>query len=206
MTLALWMVGAYLLGAIPASYLAARLGAGIDLRQHGSNNLGATNLYRVMGWRYAVPVAVFDVAKGFVPVFLAGRSAALPAWSPLAVGVAAVLGHVYPLYLRFRGGKGVATATGVMLGLAPLALAVSALIWLGTVATTRIVSLASMLGAIAFPVGVVLRYPDRLYVAVVGGMLALFIVYTHRSNIRRLIAGEEKRVGRRDGPAARRVK
>lgn len=198
MSLIPWLLGGYLVGAIPTSYLAARYGAGIDLREHGSKNLGATNVYRVLGWKYAVPVGLFDVAKGAVPVFLATISLPQP-WAPLAVGAAAVLGHVFSVFLRFRGGKGVATAAGVVLALAPAALGIATLVWLAVLLGTGYMSLASMLGAITFPVAARVVYPANGYALAVGIGLALFIVYTHRSNIKRLLSGTENRFGRRAG-------
>jgi len=202
MSLVAWLLGAYLAGSIPTSFLAARYGAGIDLREHGSKNLGATNVYRVLGWRYAVPVGLFDVAKGAVPVFLAAAFLPQP-WAPLAIGVAAVVGHVFPVFLKFRGGKGVATAAGVVLALAPAALGIAALVWLGVLFGTGYMSLASMLGAVTFPVAAWLVYPGDGYALAVGIGLALFIVYTHRSNIRRLLSGTENRFGRRARQAER---
>lgn len=193
MTIGLWLLAAYLLGAIPASYLAGRA-AGADLRLEGSKNVGATNLYRVAGLRFAIPAGLFDLVKGFAPTFFAPSS---PPWLPVAVGGAAVLGHVFPVYLGFRGGKGVATAAGVVLALAPVALAVSAVVWAGTVALTKFVSLASLLGAVSFPVAVRIVQPDDAWTLAIGVVLTLFIVYTHRSNIQRLLAGRERRVGRR---------
>jgi glycerol-3-phosphate acyltransferase PlsY len=200
MTLVLWLAGAYLAGSIPTSYLAGRT-AGIDLREHGSKNLGATNVYRVLGWKYAVPVGLFDVLKGAVPVALATRFVSDPAWIPVLVGCMAVVGHVFSVFLRFRGGKGVATAAGVVLALAPLPLGISAVIWIGLLATTGFVSVASMAGAVAFPVAVRLLMPSAAYTFWIGVVLATFIVYTHRSNIQRLIAGTENRFRRRAKPA-----
>jgi glycerol-3-phosphate acyltransferase PlsY len=196
-TLAWWMIASYLLGSIPTSYLAAKIGAGIDLREHGSKNLGATNLYRVLGWKYAIPVGAFDVAKGAVPVAVFGAFAGGDAWVPVALGVAAVIGHVYPLFMKFRGGKGVATAAGAVLALAPAALGISALVWITVLVATGYVSLASMLGAIVFPIAVRLLDPGNAYTLGVGVLLAVFIIVTHRSNIKRLLAGEENRFGRR---------
>jgi glycerol-3-phosphate acyltransferase PlsY len=189
-----WIAGAYLIGAIPASYLVARWGAGIDLRQHGSKNLGATNVYRVLGWKYAVPAGVFDVVKGLAPVLLA-KSQPEP-WLPLAVGAAAVVGHVFSVFVGLKGGKGVATAGGVVLGLAPLALAVSIVVWGGVLKLTGYVSLGSILGALTLPLWVRILYPTQDYTFWVGIALALFIVYTHRVNIRRLMTGTESRFGR----------
>src|SRR2546428_2580090 len=119
------VVVAYLIGATPTSYLAARLGRGIDLREHGSKNLGATNVYRVLGWKYAVPVGLIDVVKGVIPVALLGRWAPAPAWFPVLLAVAAGLGDMFSPYVRFRGGEGVSNAAGRFLGLRPRGLAVS---------------------------------------------------------------------------------
>jgi glycerol-3-phosphate acyltransferase PlsY len=171
MSLPLWLVAGYLAGSFPTSFLGGKL-AGIDLREHGSKNLGATNVYRVLGLKYAVPVGLIDVAKGAIPVALASRAAGDRAWLPLMVGCAAILGHVFSAFLRFRGGKGVATAAGVVL------------------------ALASMLGAVAFPISVGVLYPSSTHVFWVGVVLAVFIVFTHRSNIGRLLSGTENRFRR----------
>jgi glycerol-3-phosphate acyltransferase PlsY len=195
--LAWWIMASYVLGSIPTSYLVAKFGAGIDLRQHGSKNLGATNLYRVLGWKYAIPVGAFDVAKGAVPVAVFGHLASGEAWVPVLLGVTAVVGHVYPVFMKFKGGKGVATAAGAVLALAPAALGICALVWIGVLAVTGYVSLASMLGAVVFPIAVRVINPDNVYTLSVGIVLAAFIVVTHRSNIKRLLAGEENRFGRR---------
>ena len=197
MTFGLWIVASYLLGSIPTSYLVGRLGAGIDLRQHGSKNLGATNVYRVLGWRYAVPVGLVDVAKGTVPVAVFGPLAGTEPWMPMVLGLTAVLGHAFSVFVKFRGGKGVATAAGAVLALAPAALGVSAAVWLATLALSGYVSVASILGAAVFPVAVRLTDPTDRYALGVGIALALFIVLTHQSNIRRLAAGTENRFGRR---------
>ena len=196
MSLPIWLVAGYLAGSLPTSFLAGKL-AGIDLREQGSKNLGATNVYRVLGWKYAIPVGLIDIAKGAIPVALASGGAAARMWLPLVVGCAAIVGHVFSLFLRFRGGKGVATAAGVVLALAPAALGVSAAVWVAVLAATGFVSLASMLGAVVFPVSVRVLYPASVYVFWAGVGLAAFIVFTHRANIGRLFAGTENRFGRR---------
>lgn len=193
MTAALWLVGAYLIGALPTSYLAGRL-AGLDLRQHGSKNLGATNVYRVLGIRYAVPVGLVDVAKGLFPTLLAPTD---PPWLPVAVASSTVVGHVFPVYLRFRGGKGVATAAGAVVALAPLALVVSLAVWALVVGSSGYVSLGSIAAAVAFPVAVGFIQPNDGYTLTAGVLLAGFIVYTHRLNVRRLLSGTEHRFRRR---------
>ncbi len=199
----LWYAGAYLLGAVPTSLVVARLFGGLDLRAVGSGNLGATNLFRAMGWKAAVPVGLFDLLKGTAPVLLA-HGAGGPTWFPLAVGLAAVVGHVFSPFVGFRGGKGVATAAGVFLALAPWALLIALAIWLVVVRLTGYVSLGSMLGAAVFAVSVPLlhaRAPGSTLIA--AALVCAFILFTHRANIRRLIAGTESRFGRRgsDAPA-----
>jgi glycerol-3-phosphate acyltransferase PlsY len=201
MTIPVWLAIGYLAGSLPTSYLAGRA-AGIDLRQHGSKNLGATNVYRVLGWKFAVPVGLIDIAKGAVPVALASAASPSGHWLPLLVGCAAVAGHVFSCFLRFRGGKGVATAAGVVLALAPAALGVSAAVWLAVLGATGFVSLASMLGALTFPIAVRVLSPHADYVFWAGVALAAFIVFTHRANIGRLLAGTENRFGRRSHRAS----
>ena len=199
MTTLVALAGAYLIGAIPTSYLAARLGRGIDLREHGSRNLGATNVYRVLGWRYAVPVALLDIAKGAVPVVL-GR-ALLPAsatWLPVALGAAAVTGHVFSPYVGFKGGKGVATAGGMFFALAPLALTLALVLWVCIVWATGFVSLGSIGAAALFPVAARMLGADAATFWTAVGV-ALLIVVAHRANIRRLFAGTEHRFRTRPG-------
>lgn len=197
----LWMAAAYLLGSVPVAYLAGRLGAGIDLREHGSKNAGATNVQRVMGWKFSIPVGVLDIAKGVVATSVLGTRAGSAPWMQIAIGSAAVFGHVFPVFLGFRGGKGVATAAGVVLVLAPGALGISALIWLATVALTGYVSLASILAAGAFPVATWITLPKNYYTIGMGVVLATFILLTHRVNLQRLRAGTENRFrGLRRGP------
>jgi glycerol-3-phosphate acyltransferase PlsY len=201
-TAGLWIAAAYLMGGIPTSYLAGKLGRGIDLREHGSGSLGATNAYRVLGCKYAVPVGLFDVAKGAVPVALLGSWSDGPAWLPVAVGAAAVAGHVFSPYVGFKGGKGVATAAGVFLALAPLAIAVSIGIWCGVLWLSGYVSVASLAAVGLFPVWARLTRPDAPYTFWASVVLALLIVASHRSNIRRLLAGTESRFHTRRGAAA----
>jgi glycerol-3-phosphate acyltransferase PlsY len=191
-----WLVPAYLLGAVPTSYLLARWMAGVDLRQHGSKNLGATNLYRLLGWKAAIPAGAFDVAKGAAPVLAYLAVTREPAWWALVVGAAAVLGHVFSPFVSFRGGKGVATAAGVFLAYVPGAIGAAAVVWIGLVAATGYVSLGSIAAALAFPVLVRLLYPSRLTAFWVAGCVALFVIFNHRSNIRRLLKGTEARFRR----------
>lgn len=195
----LWLFPSYLIGAIPTSYLAGKLVRGIDLREHGSKNLGATNLYRVLGWRYAVPVGAFDVAKGAIPVALLGAWARGPEWLPAVLGTAAVLGHVYSPFVGFHGGKGVATACGMFLALAPLAVLLAVPVWGILLYVTGYVSLSSIIAAVTFPLWVRLTASHSRPAFAASLALALFIVYTHRANIRRLLTGTESRFRTRRG-------
>jgi acyl phosphate:glycerol-3-phosphate acyltransferase len=198
LTAALWLLASYLLGAIPTSYLVSRAFAKIDLREHGSGNLGATNLYRVLGWRYAVPVALFDIAKGAVPVLLFAPQVTDSELFALACGVAAILGHVFSVFVQFKGGKGVATAAGVMLGLTPVALSVAAIVWALVVLLTGYVSLGSIAAAAVLPFAVYLlehpRTPELLWI---DTLVAAGVILLHRRNIQRLLKGTENRFGRR---------
>lgn len=196
-SLGIWCLASYFLGSIPTSHLVSKLVTGVDLRELGSRNLGATNVYRVLGWGFAIPVGVFDVVKGYVPVAMFAPRVGPDPWIAVVLGVAAVVGHVFSVFVRFRGGKGVATATGAVLALAPAALAVSLLVWILTLAITGFVSLGSILGALAFPIAAWFLAPGEPYVLGVGVILAAFIVFNHRHNIRRLAAGTENRFGSR---------
>jgi acyl phosphate:glycerol-3-phosphate acyltransferase len=196
-----WLVASYLLGAVPTSYLAGRLFRGIDLREHGSRNLGATNLYRVLGWRYAIPVGLLDAAKGLVPVLVFAPRVSSSELFALVCGLLAVLGHVFSVFVGFRGGKGVATAAGVMLGLTPAALGVAALVWALLVYLTGYVSVGSIAAAVIFPLAVYLiEPPDRPAILWLDVAVAAAIVWLHRANIKRLLKGTENRFGRRAAP------
>jgi acyl phosphate:glycerol-3-phosphate acyltransferase len=199
-----WLVASYLLGAVPTSYLAGRLFRGIDLREHGSRNLGATNLYRVLGWRYAVPVGLFDAAKGLVPVLVFAPRVSSSELFALVCGLVAVVGHVFSVFVGFKGGKGVATAAGVMLGLTPAALGVAVLVWVALVYLTGYVSVGSIAAAAIFPVAVyLLEPPARPAMLWLDVAVAAAIVWLHRGNIQRLLKGTENRFGRRAASSPR---
>lgn len=191
------LVASYLLGAVPTSYVVGRVFRGIDLRQHGSGNLGATNLYRVLGWKYAIPVALVDIAKGAVPVALLAPLVSASQYFALAAGLAAVAGHAVSPFVGFKGGKGVATAAGVMLALTPLTIAVLVVIWAIIVFSTGYVSLASIVAATLLPVLAWLLHPESRGLVPFDALIAAAIVWLHRGNIRRLLAGTEHRFGRR---------
>jgi acyl phosphate:glycerol-3-phosphate acyltransferase len=199
-----WLVASYLLGAIPTSYLAGRIFKGIDLREHGSRNLGATNLYRVLGWRFAVPVGLLDAAKGLIPVVVFAPQVSSSELFALVCGLTAVVGHACSVFVRFKGGKGVATAAGVMLGLTPAALGVAAAVWVALVYLTGYVSVASISAAAIFPVAVFLiDRPARAAMLWLDVAVAAGIIWLHRGNIRRLLNGTENRFGRRAVPTPR---
>ena len=194
MSVVLWTAAAYLLGSFPTSYLVGRM-RGIDLREHGSGNLGGTNAYRVMGAAAGIPVVLVDVAKGFVPTFF------FPGWdgvvsSDLALlyGLAAIAGHVWSVFVGFRGGKGVATGAGVLVALAPTSALVSLLVWIGVVSITRYVSVASLAAATLVPVTAWLTDESGSTVAFCAAVAA-FVWWTHRDNLRRLARGQENRFG-----------
>lgn len=193
----------YLVGGIPTAYLAGRL-RGIDIRRHGSGNVGGTNALRVLGWKLGLPVMALDVGKGylvtaFLPRLPLGRGE--PVSLALAAGLGAFLGHVFSPYLRFRGGKGVATGAGVVLALAPLPAALSVAVFVLVVFGTGIVSLGSLSAAVTFPVGAFLldryaNHPISVEVRALAVGLAVLVFFTHRSNLRRLATGRENRFRR----------
>ena len=191
-----WLLASYLLGAIPTSYLVVRLVKRQDLRRLGSGNLGATNLYRTLGWRYALPVGAFDLLKGAVPVVLFGPRAGGGELVPLVLGMAALLGHVFSVFVRFRGGKGVATGAGIVLGLAPWAFLAALGVWALVVVLSGYVSLASIVAAVLLPPAVYLLAPERRPLLWLFAALAGLIVFLHRANIKRLLSGTEHRFGR----------
>lgn len=204
----LGLVLAYVAGSIPAAYIAGKVTRGIDLRQHGSGNLGATNVYRVLGAKVAVVVLLFDAAKGAVPVLWFPRlivppvseAGTLTLWA-IGFGVAAIIGHVRPVFLLWKGGgKGVATASGVFGALAPAAIGIALLVWLGVLIISGYMSLASLAGAVVLPVALAVMGGLRSPLFAVSIVVAAFVFWTHRSNIGRLRRGEEPRFGRKTPP------
>jgi len=204
LALALSLIAGYLLGSIPFGLFAARL-KGVDIRKHGSGNIGATNVWRVCGWRFGLPVFVLDVLKGVAAVWfarwLAVRFDGDFAWSAVAAAMACVIGHSFPVWLGFRGGKGVATSLGVILGLMPLPSFIVLLIWAVVFKVSGYVSLASIVAALALPVvSIAFQFTEWRSGAPACGFAvfaALLVVVRHRSNIVRLRAGTESRFGRR---------
>ena len=187
----LLLVG-YLVGSIPFAFLLARRAGGIDLRFVGSGNVGASNVFRTTRMSVGLAAAALDVAKGSAVVLLA-HSIAGDVTSGTVTGVAAVVGHVYPLWLWFRGGKGVATTCGVFAVLAPLATALACIVFGLTIWLSGYVSLASIIAAVALgPLAYLTGAPDPVLVGIV--LTAVLVIYRHRSNLGRLHAGTERRV------------
>jgi len=191
---------AYLIGSIPTSVWVGKLFYGIDVREHGSGNAGATNTIRVLGYRAGIPVMLVDVMKGLLAVQLvhifphASFSTDAVTYIEIALAASAVLGHIFPVYVGFRGGKGVGTLAGAAIALYPLALLVVLGVFIITLAISRYVSLSSILGALIFPLAVVFitgqHHPGLVVLSV---LVAVFVPLTHLKNIKRLMKGEENR-------------
>lgn len=189
------LLAAYLIGSIPFGYILSRLLGKTDIRKHGSGNIGATNVLRVMGWRAALPVFLLDMLKGIAAVLLA-RTVSSEAAVYLGAGFLAMIGHSYPVFLSFRGGKAAATAIGV-LGSISIPVLLILIATAGTVvALTRYVSLGSMIGAALLPVIFALFGFGPFYI-LFGLATAALIIYRHRDNIKRLLKGEESKLGQK---------
>ncbi|MFH0945124.1 MAG: glycerol-3-phosphate 1-O-acyltransferase PlsY [Planctomycetota bacterium] len=210
MTVFLFLIAvllSYLLGSVPAGYLVAKA-RGVDLRSVGSGNVGATNVVRAVGKPLGLAVFAFDFLKGFLPAILGAHWLADGGHIPwgrdlvaVSLGLSAVLGHVFPVWLGFRGGKGVATSAGFCAGLAWVAILAALVVWFVTLKLTRYVSVSSIVAAVSFPLIFILTegpesaLHDRRVVTILGVVLAVVIIFLHRANIGRLRRGEEHRVG-----------
>lgn len=205
----------YLVGSIPTSIIVGKIARGIDIRQYGSGNAGGTNVIRVLGWKAGVFVILMDMAKGLIATLLLSRLmfGALPFANltpfddftvvQIIAGSAAILGHIWTVFAGFRGGKGIATAGGMLIGIAPVEVGVSLAVFSIVFLVTHYVSLGSLSAAVAFPLTMFFRenvfleqvrgYNTLIYFSIA---IALLIIYTHRANIRRLVAGTEQRLGR----------
>ena len=191
----------YLIGSIPTSYLVGKGIGRIDLRRHGSGNLGATNAFRVLGWKIGVFVLCCDIIKGALPVIFLPKLATEAANPGIAlhnmaliIGLAAILGHVFTVFMRFKGGKGVATSMGVFLALVPYPLLIALGISLIIIGATRYVSAGSLVGAIVLPILVYIFHPDRISLVVFTALVGILVIVRHRSNIIRLIKGKENKL------------
>jgi acyl phosphate:glycerol-3-phosphate acyltransferase len=208
--LILYFAVAYLLGAIPSAYLAGKILSGIDIRQHGSKNVGATNAYRVLGAKIGIGVLLADILKGVGGV-LAGYWMGLPEWAPVLGGILAIAGHNWTVFLNFKGGKGVATSAGVFLALTPFAFLTSLLFFVSLVAATRYISVGSMGAAVILATVVTIEYflqiLDRpiLLTWLIALAASVFVIIRHRANIERLLKKEEKRFSFKSHPGSQRT-
>ncbi|NQU95252.1 MAG: glycerol-3-phosphate 1-O-acyltransferase PlsY [Candidatus Omnitrophica bacterium] len=192
---------AYLIGSIPTSYIFAKALKKIDIREHGSGNVGATNVFRTVGKIPGIIVLLIDVAKGVVAVSLLSE-VFLSNWTgvilglefyKILLGMCAIAGHVFSVFLRFKGGKGIATTGGVLIALAPGTLLACLAIWIIVFAVFRIVSIASIIASLSLPIFAVIFYRS-FYFVIFCVILCLASVYKHKANIKRLLRGEEKRL------------
>jgi glycerol-3-phosphate acyltransferase PlsY len=193
------MVFGYLLGSVPFSYLVAKT-RGVDLRKVGSGNTGASNVWRALGFPYFVVALVLDIFKGWLPTLLAHSVFELSPVATIAVGVCAMLGHVFPVFMGFRGGKAVATSGGVMLGFAPILTLTAAVVWTIVYKVFGYPSVASMVDAVVIALlGLGMMIFDRLHpvYAAFLWLVVVIVFYLHRSNIQRLLRGQENRIGNR---------
>jgi len=192
-------VSSYLIGSIPSSYVMGKLLKGIDLREHGSGNLGAANTFRILGAKAAVPVLLFDVGKGFIAVKYFSDFGGDAFYFPLVAAFFVVFGHNYSVFVRFSGGKGVGATTGAFIALAPFAVLLSFILWVAVLLFSRIVSLASMIAAAFLPFAILisnrlLGADTHISITVLATVVAIVVIYKHKSNIRRLREGTEKRI------------
>lgn len=206
----LLLLSAYLIGSIPFSFLVVKMVAGKDVREYGSRNVGATNVARTAGRAPGIVALLLDIAKGYGAVLLARWIVTLPDW-PFAAGpqpwqsremwialaaLLAVLGHVYPVWLRFRGGKGVATAAGVFLALDPLVIVAAMIVFAIVLLASRFVSLASITAAASIPLFFRFLVPDAPFWRIIASIaIALIVIAKHHSNVARLVNGTERRLG-----------
>jgi len=185
---------AYLVGSLPTAYLLVRLLTGDDVRRKGSGNVGGTNALRTAGWKAGVAVTLIDIGKGALPVWLMTRFNPESEWVAAAM-LAAVLGHCYPVWLKFRGGKGVATGFGAFLVIEPLSALAVLPLWFVVLAISRWVALASMVASACFPLLLKLIDSPDVVTLVAVSAAAVLIIFRHSSNIRKMLSGEEVKVG-----------
>ena len=189
-TAGVFIVLTYMVASVPTGPILATLYADVDVTQQGSGNIGATNVYRALGPRFGIATLLGDISKGLLPVLLGGLVSDWP-WFPALVGLVAFIGHCWPAYLEFRGGKGVATAAGVLLGLAPFVALLTAGVWMLAFLALRRSSVAALLATFSLPLFTLWLRSDLIWVTV---LLVLGVLQRHRTNIQRIIRGEEPTV------------
>lgn len=194
------LIFGYLIGSFPTAIIAGKILKKIDIREHGSGNAGATNVFRVLGWKAGVVVLIIDIFKGFASVWwipeLSNAEPEIKIYLQILAGIAAIAGHIWTIFAKFRGGKGVGTAAGVFLGLQPVPVLICLLVFFGVVYKTRFVSLGSMIAAFLLPIILIVRkfllnVEIQMPMIILSVLLALMIIFTHRTNINRLIQGTE---------------
>ena len=186
-------IATYLCGSIPTSFIIGKLLFKKNLMEEGSKNLGATNAFRVFGKKTGLFVLFFDIFKGFAPVFFTQHHYPEHQDLSLAVATIAIIGHTLSIFIKFKGGKGVATSAGAFLALAPQSLAISLVIFILSVSITKFISLGSILACLTFPISCYFLNPDNLALIALGSIFFLFISYKHKQNIQRLIKGTESK-------------
>ncbi|MGI6331896.1 MAG: glycerol-3-phosphate 1-O-acyltransferase PlsY [Zhaonellaceae bacterium] len=186
------LISAYIIGSIPFALIVGKKIGGIDVRNYGSGNLGGTNAFRILGWKVGVPVIVADILKGMLATYLGLRLGGETLG--ILAGIAAAVGHCYPLFANFKGGKGVAVGAGIFLIVAPKVILLAAVMFLLTLFIFRYVSLSSIVGALT--VGLLtFVYDQSLFLTTLSWLLVIFVIYRHRSNIKRILNGTENKVG-----------
>lgn len=201
--IAAFLLAAYLIGAIPTAVWVGQAFYGIDVRQHGSGNAGATNTFRVLGKKPGGFVMLVDILKGWAATSLANFLVILEVIAPeklvlfkIIMGIIAVIGHIFPVYVGFKGGKGVATLMGMVLAIQPVAALICLGIFIVVLLISKYVSLGSMIAALAFPLLLLLPrfHPDEPLLIVFGFILSLLVILTHKKNINRLLQGQESKI------------
>ena len=187
-----WLLGAYLVGSVPFGFLIGKM-RGVDVRTVGSKNIGATNVFRTVGKKWGLLAFLCDFLKGFVPTMVAKHCAADVSWLPVAVGLACVIGHTLTVFMKFRGGKGVATAFGMLVALIPGLVGIAFLVFIALFASTNYISLGSC-GAATFLAVAIWFYPVPLAVEIIVSLIGVFVVVKHKSNISRLLNGTENKI------------
>lgn len=188
----LYFLLSYLIGSIPVGYLICKVFKKVDIRKFGSGNIGATNVYRIFGWKYGLSTLIFDILKGFLPVYI-GKILKLTNPVVLSAGILSISGHSFSIFLKGKGGKGVSTSFGVIIGLLPLPALFSFIIWLAIVLIFRYVSLGSIIGALSLPFFVFFYVKDT-FLFFISILIFLLILFTHRENIKRLINKKENKI------------
>jgi glycerol-3-phosphate acyltransferase PlsY len=189
---ALVLIFAYIIGSVPFALIVGRLAGGVDVRNYGSGNLGGTNAFRVLGWKVGIPVILVDILKGSLATYLGLRLGGETVG--ILAGLTAAIGHCYPLFAGFKGGKGVAVGAGVYFVLAPKVIILATIMFVLTLVISRYVSLSSMVGALTVGVATFLDN-NSYFLIILSWLLVIFVIYRHRSNIKRIVAGTENKVG-----------